>query len=379
MGEDQGLSLPSSETSTPAVSIRGVRRSFGDVHALGGVDLDVAQGEFVSILGPSGCGKTTLLRIIGGFEFADAGEVMVAGRNITNLPPHKRPVNTVFQRYALFPHKTVGENIGFALSIKRRKKAEISERVEEMLRLVRLEGYADRAPSKLSGGQAQRVALARALVNHPKVLLLDEPLAALDLKLRQAMHFELRRIQRAVGSTFIYVTHDQEEALTMSDRIVLMNGGLIEQIGSPTEVYRRPRSRFVSEFIGEVNLLTGHVTSSRQEPDGMAEVEVQIGTDSAFARNNELIPASASVSIGIRPEQMRIVAAGSPHEPDVNRLSGVMESSVFLGAFTRHIVSLSNGANLMIQAGAEAAGIDLEPGTGVVVEWGRDAGVLLCE
>jgi len=372
--EDQGLTA-----GFPAVSVRGLRRSFGAIQALRGVDLDVAAGEFVSILGPSGCGKTTLLRIIGGFEFADEGRVLVDGNDLSGVPAHKRPVNTVFQRYALFPHKTVGENIGFALWVARHKKADIKARVSEMLRLVRLEGYEDRAPSKLSGGQAQRVALARALVSHPKVLLLDEPLAALDLKLRQAMHFELRRIQAAVGSTFIYVTHDQEEALTMSDRIVLMNGGQIEQIGSPIQVYSNPATRFVSEFIGEVNLLAGEVAVVGDERDGSVSIGVQSGNTKIVVPHGSTVDVGTPAWTSVRPEQMSIAPLSTLLPAATNRLEGVLESSVFLGAFIRHLVRLRDGQMVVVQSGVQGQFLTMQPSTEVAIDWSDSVGVLLCE
>jgi spermidine/putrescine transport system ATP-binding protein len=379
MVEGQGLTDADVEAAEPAVSIRGLRRSFGDIHALRGIDLDVAAGEFVSILGPSGCGKTTLLRIIGGFEFPDAGEVLVGGRRMNDVPAHRRPVNTVFQRYALFPHKTVGENVGFALRVARRPRSEIAARVAEMLALVRLEGYEDRAPSSLSGGQAQRVALARALISHPKVLLLDEPLAALDLKLRQAMHFELRRIQHRVGSTFLYVTHDQEEALTMSDRIVLMNSGSIEQSGSPVDVYRAPATRFVSSFIGEVNLLAGEVAVVNERADPEVVIGVQVGQSKLNVCHPLAVGIGTPVWISVRPEQMMLTGVHSTVPAATNRIVARLESTVFLGAFVRHLVAFPDGQAVVVQSAATETALDITPGTEVSVEWPETAGVLLCD
>jgi spermidine/putrescine transport system ATP-binding protein len=378
--EDQGLTANGDRSAAdPAVSIRGLRRSFGDIRALQGIDLDVGSGEFVSILGPSGCGKTTLLRIVGGFEYADAGDVYVGGRRMNDVPAHRRPVNTVFQRYALFPHKTVGDNIGFALKVARRGKAEIAARVSEMLRLVRLEGYERRTPASLSGGQAQRVALARALVNHPKVLLLDEPLAALDLKLRQAMHFELRRIQNLVGSTFVYVTHDQEEALTMSDRIVLMNSGRIEQIGSPVDVYRQPASRFVSGFIGEVNLLAGEVVVVNERSGGDVVVGVQAGHSKLSVDHPAPVPVGTSVWISLRPEQLSLSDTHATSPAATNRLAGTLQSSVFMGSFVRHLVNLLDGQSVIVQTPAESRFLGLPVGAELSVEWPETSGVLLCD
>src|SRR4051812_6183333 len=255
--------------STPDIRLTGVRKLYGDVVAVDGVDLDIRRGEFFTLLGPSGSGKTTCLRMIAGFERPDEGSIELAGDDVSRLPPAERDVNTVFQDYALFPHMSVGENVAYGLKVRKVAKADRAQRVEEALGMVRLESFGDRRPSQLSGGQRQRVALARALVNRPRVLLLDEPLGALDLKLRQQLQIELKRIQHEVGITFVYVTHDQDEALTMSDRIAVMSEGRIAQIGTPEEVYDRPRSPFVAGFVGVSNLLELPVTAVR---DGLAEL-----------------------------------------------------------------------------------------------------------
>src|SRR5438105_6013716 len=272
-----------------AVQLDGVSRRFGDVVAVDGVDLEVRRGEFFSMLGPSGSGKTTCLRMIAGFEVPSEGRVLLGGRDVTRLAPYERDVNTVFQDYALFPHMTVAENVGYGLKVKGVARAERRDRVEEALRMVRLEGYGARKPSALSGGQRQRVALARALVNQPSVLLLDEPLGALDLKLRQQMQIELKAIQQRVGLTFIYVTHDQEEALTMSDRLAVMNAGRIEQVGSPADVYEDPRTPFVAGFVGTSNMLTG---------------------EAARAVTGSPAPLT------IRPEKIRMIRPEEPVQPD---------------------------------------------------------------
>src|SRR3954467_5385219 len=253
---------PQPAGGTADISLAGVRKAYGDVVAVDGVDLDIRRGEFFTLLGPSGSGKTTCLRMIAGFERPDEGRIELAGEDVSRLPPAERDVNTVFQDYALFPHMSVGDNVAYGLKVKKVAKGERAQRVEEALAMVRLEGYGDRRPSQLSGGQRQRVALARALVNRPRVLLLDEPLGALDLKLRQQLQVELKRIQNEVGITFVYVTHDQDEALTMSDRIAVMDGGRVLQVGSPRDVYEEPGSRFVAGFVGVSNLLELPVTGS---------------------------------------------------------------------------------------------------------------------
>jgi putative spermidine/putrescine transport system ATP-binding protein len=297
----------------PDVRLRGLRKLYGEVAAVDGVDLDVARGEFFTMLGPSGSGKTTTLRLIAGFERPDEGTISLRGRDVSGDPPYARNVNTVFQDYALFPHMTVDENVAYGLKIKRVPRAERRTRVDEALETVRLTGYGARRPSQLSGGQRQRVALARALVNHPQVLLLDEPLGALDLKLRQEMQIELKRIQREVGITFIYVTHDQDEALTMSDRLAVFNQGKIEQVGPPAEVYEHPRTEFVAGFVGVSNLL---------------------------ARDGAMI--------SVRPEKIRILGAGEPEEAGTQVERGTIREVVYAGMATRYIVELDAGGELTV-------------------------------
>ena len=305
-------------TQPPAdVRLEGVRKSYGDVVAVDGIELDVPQGEFFTMLGPSGSGKTTMLRLIAGFESPDEGRVLLKGADVTAQPPYERDVNTVFQDYALFPHMTVGENVAYGLKIKRIRKGERAKRTAEVLELVRLGGLMRRKPSQLSGGQRQRVALARAIVNHPQVLLLDEPLGALDLKLRQEMQVELKRIQQEVGITFVYVTHDQEEALTMSDRLAVFNSGRIEQVGSPAEVYEHPRSEFVAGFVGVSNVL-------ERPLDGRA---------SRFT---------------VRPEKIRILAESDAAEPGAHVESGQIRDVVYIGMVTRYAVELDDGGTLMV-------------------------------
>jgi spermidine/putrescine transport system ATP-binding protein len=365
VGTVQGV-LTDHASVAAAVAVRGVVRRFGDVTAVDDVSLDVHPGEFLSLLGPSGCGKTTLLRIIAGLEYLDEGQVMVGGRDITRQPAHRRPVNMVFQRYALFPHKTVAENVAFGLRLRRVPRQEITRRVTEMLELVRLGGYGDRHIEQLSGGQAQRVALARALVNDPSVLLLDEPLAALDLKLRQAMHIELREIQRRIGSTFVYVTHDQEEALVMSDRIVLMDGGRIIQQGPPREVYDRPTTFFAATFLGEANLFAG----TTRRLDGSVVVDAGPGLVMSLGSGAEAATGT-SVRICVRPERITIGPGALPLETRPNTANGIVGKVIFLGSIVRYGVAV-DGAELLVERPA-AESAPLVEGDAVHVSWPDEA------
>lgn len=297
------------------IEFKNIVKSFNDQIVLKGINLDIFENEFVTLLGPSGCGKTTLLRILGGFLEQNSGEVFFDGIEISQTPPHKREVNTVFQRYALFPHMNVYDNIAFGLHIKKESKDVIDQKVRKMLTLVGLSGYEDRDINQLSGGQQQRIAIARALVNEPMVLLLDEPLGALDLKLRKEMQHELKSIQQDVGITFIYVTHDQEEALTMSDKIVVMNEGEIQQIGTPIDIYNEPENRFVADFIGDSNIIEGvMLTDYLVEFDGKKFECVDFGFDD-----------SEAVDIVIRPEDLEVVAKDKGH------FTGVVDSVIFKG------------------------------------------------
>ena len=312
-----------------AIRVRGLRRTFGSVVAVDNVDLDVLDGEFLTLLGPSGSGKTTVLRIIAGFERPDAGTVELAGVDVTNAPPYARDVNTVFQDYALFPHMSVIKNVEYGLRVKRVPASERRARAEEALAAVRLTGYEDRAPSQLSGGQRQRVALARALVNRPKVLLLDEPLGALDLKLREEMQVELKALQREVGITFVFVTHDQDEALTMSDRIAVFNAGRIAQLGTPTDIYEHPTSEFVAGFVGTSNLLRGAVA------------QAVIGKAGTYS---------------VRPEKIRVLAAGTGAKSGERAASGVVREVIYVGMTTRFVVDIDAGSTLMaVQQNAATA------------------------
>ncbi len=344
MSESANTEQRHAVTGRPSVQIDQVYKDYGSTRAVDGISLTVEQGEFLTLLGPSGCGKTTTLRMIGGFEYPTAGQISIDGEVMGNRPPYRRPVNTVFQNYALFPHMTVGQNIGYGLEMAGVPKKERQRRVTEALELVRLPQVEERKPSQLSGGQQQRIALARALVNRPQVLLLDEPLGALDLKLRKAMQFELKSLNREVGITFIYVTHDQDEALTMSDRIAVMNAGKILQLGDPREIYEFPRSRFVAGFIGETNMLRGTLDTfdGRYATIGMQSV----GQIRAVAGESTISGKSGTfVDVSVRPERIALHRPGNLHgvQEGENRLDGTIIDSTFLGTHTQMIVRLADG------------------------------------
>jgi putative spermidine/putrescine transport system ATP-binding protein len=334
--------------TTPAIRFHGVSRHFGDVRAVDNVDLDILDREFFTMLGPSGSGKTTCLRLIAGFEVPDSGTIELFGQDVSTLPPYERDVNTVFQDYALFPHMRVLENVAFGLMFRKVPRAERQRRAEEMLDLVRLQGLGGRKPSELSGGQRQRVALARALVLRPRVLLLDEPLGALDLKLRQEMQIELKGIQQQVGITFVHVTHDQEEALTMSDRIAIFNGGRIEQIGTPAELYENPATSFVAGFVGVSNVLG-------------AEWARRITGDDA--------------PLTVRPEKIHMLPADSPPPgPDQCMVEGRVRDVVYLGMYTRYLVQLDAETDLtVVQQNLQTTSMDVRSARGrqVRLVWDR--------
>jgi spermidine/putrescine transport system ATP-binding protein len=329
-------------SDTPSVELKSVTKRFGELVAVDRLSLEFAAGEFFTLLGPSGCGKTTTLRMIAGFEQPSEGEIRIDGADVASLPPHRRPTNTVFQSYALFPHLSVADNVAFGLKRKGVPKAQIAERVAAELERVGLAREGGRRPSQLSGGQQQRVALARALVNLPKVLLLDEPLGALDLKLRKGLQIELKRIQREVGITFVYVTHDQEEALTMSDRIAVMDKGRVEQVGDPEDVYERPSTAFVAGFIGVSNLIPGVVASA-------GELRLDNGPTLTVPTDG-LSPGDRCHAV-VRPEKLKIDLLGTGGEPTGNglpRIEGVVESSVYLGTATQIVVDLGQGVRMTV-------------------------------
>lgn len=344
-----------------------------EVQAVKDVSLNIEQGEFFTLLGPSGCGKTTTLRLIAGFEIPTSGEVLIQGNRMSRTPPYQRPVNTVFQNYALFPHLSVLKNVAFGLAVKRMARAQREVLAQEALDLVRLAGMGDRKPSQLSGGQQQRVALARALVNKPAVLLLDEPLGALDLKLRKAMQLELKQLQEQVGITFIYVTHDQEEALTMSDRIAVMKDGIVQQLGDPVTLYERPANRFVADFIGESNLIKALVESISDR-----RVDLRIGQEKMTASVGDAPPAPGQeIVVAIRPEKLRITAE---KEILAQAMSGTVSQVIYIGTDTRYVVDLASGESITIRV-QNSFGRDLEEfkrGDRVRISWAaEDARTLL--
>jgi spermidine/putrescine transport system ATP-binding protein len=342
------------------VRLDRVTKRFDDVVAVDSLSLEIPRGSFFALLGPSGCGKTTTLRMIGGFDEPDEGTIFLGDQAVTGLPPHKRDVNTVFQSYALFPHLTIFENVAFGLRRRGIKGAQLEGRVREILGMVDLTGLGGRKPRQLSGGQQQRVALARALVNSPQVLLLDEPLGALDLKLRKQMQLTLKRIQHDIGITFVHVTHDQEEAMTMADAIAVMNGGRIEQLGAPEELYERPRTSFVARFLGASNLLQGAVE------DGQA---VRLPSGVTLRVGEGLPPRGTEVAVGIRPEKLRL----KPLRDGENRLKGTVAERSYVGVATQYIVKTPDGTvSVFVQNAASRAG-GLEPGADVELSFDPDA------
>ncbi|MXX42321.1 MAG: ABC transporter ATP-binding protein [Acidimicrobiales bacterium] len=347
-------------TGVPAVEMHGISKRFGDVVAVDEIDLEIGDGEFFALLGPSGCGKTTTLRMIAGLDIPSEGRLAIFGEEVASWPPDRRPVNTVFQAYALFPHMTVAQNIAFGLQMRGIRGAEADRQVAEATALVRLEGMEQRRPSQLSGGQQQRVALARALVNHPKVLLLDEPLGALDLKLRQEMQTELKALQREVGITFIFVTHDQEEALAMSDRVGVMSEGRLLQVGTPAQVYEHPANRFVADFIGRTNLLEGVVESS---------TTLRLHAGAVVAAETDLA-AGTPAALSVRPEQVRLHGRGETPQ-GAPCLDGVIGDATYLGHAFVYTVSIGGSGDgaTTITVRAETGSAALAVGEPVSASW----------
>jgi spermidine/putrescine transport system ATP-binding protein len=371
-------------TTPPDVEILGVTKRFGDVTAVDDMTLRIAHGEFYSFLGPSGCGKTTTLRMIAGFEQPTSGEILLAGQPVAGVPPYRRNVNTVFQHYALFPHMDVAQNVGYGLRQRKVARDEVERRATEVLELVRLGGYGSRRTWELSGGQQQRVALARALVNRPTVLLLDEPLGALDLKLRKEMQLELKALQREVGITFVYVTHDQEEALTMSDVIVVMLDGRIQQQGHPTELYERPVNTFVANFIGVSNPLAAQVVDFDA---GSRRARVETATGLALTgtvTDPAATPAAGTtVTVAVRPERLRVEPAGADGlgaEPGWTAVSGRVQQGTYLGDQTEYRITTDRAGELVARrqnAGGASTSQGIGPGDPVVVRWHEEANLIL--
>ena len=355
----QSLERAAESSGTPDIRLDRVTKSFGDVIAVDDLSLEIPRGSFFALLGPSGCGKTTTLRMIGGFEEPNAGAIYLGDRAVSGTPPYRRDVNTVFQSYALFPHLSIFENVAFGLRRKGTRGGNLKGKVEEMLDLVQLSGYGKRKPRQLSGGQQQRVALARALVNSPRVLLLDEPLGALDLKLRKEMQLFIKRLQHDVGITFVHVTHDQEEAMTMADQIAVMNEGRIEQLGTPDELYERPQTAFVASFLGISNLLTGTIAG----PD---EVRLEDGT-TVRVRNGSLNGRTDRVAVGIRPEKIR------PDDNDPNRLPGTVKERAYIGVSTQYIVETRNGNITVVVLNDRPGTVPLGPGDRLTLSWDPEA------
>lgn len=358
----------------PIVQLEKLQKSFGPFNALNDIDLGIRKGEILTLLGPSGCGKTTLMRIIAGFEAPTSGRLLISGKDATALPPERRSVNMVFQRYALFPHLDVFDNVAFGLRLQKLAKEEVRRKVEAMLGLVQLEQYASRWITELSGGQCQRVALARALVNRPDVLLLDEPLAALDLKIRHHMLRELKRIHEETGTTFVYVTHDQDEAMILSDRVVLLNKGEIEQVGSPQDLYAGPTSLFCARFFGETNIFEGLVDCVSGETAAISTPHFAAKGPSRGARQGD------TVSLSIRPEAMKISPAlgGDDAVNAYNRIDGNVEEAVFIGNRIVYRVR-SNGTLLSCQETRPVTGVQHVPGSPVRLAWPSEAVVVLTQ
>jgi spermidine/putrescine transport system ATP-binding protein len=367
---EQESQVASGERSSaePDIHLQNVTKRFGDMAAVDDLTLSIPRGSFFALLGPSGCGKTTTLRMIGGFEEPTEGTIELAGRDVTNVPPHKRDVNTVFQSYALFPHMTVEKNVAFGLERRKVAKDEVKQRVREALELVELAPLAKRKPTQMSGGQQQRVALARALVNRPQALLLDEPLGALDLRLRKQLQIELSHIQREVGITFVHVTHDQEEAMTMADTIAVMKDGRIDQLGSATELYDHPRTEFVANFLGSSNLIDARLLERSSDVAEFDAGGARLRVPSRFADQ----AGDGDVRVGVRPEKINLAPAdqGTPAPNGHNVLIGHVTDAAFLGVSTQYIVRTDGGHNIQVFAQNAGGGLEtIGPGRRVAVQW----------
>lgn len=358
------------------VRIENVIKDFGGQRVIENLNLEAKQGEFLTLLGPSGCGKTTTLRMIAGFEEPTGGKILLNGKDVSQNQPYERDVNTVFQSYALFPHMNIFENIAFGLKLKKLPKEEIKKRVKEALRLVRLEGYEGRKPNEISGGQKQRVAIARAIINNPKVLLLDEPLGALDMKLRKEMQIELKHLQQKLGITFIYVTHDQEEALVLSDRIAVMNNGKVEQLGKPSEIYERPRTKFVADFIGETNLFEGKVSQVSENCikvviDDLSEITI---TDPLLDKLS--IKKNANVYVAVRPEKMKLVSSAIE---GMNKIKVTVKEKIYAGSVNKTIAALSKGSEITINELTGKTTTINDINKNMFAQWNYDDGVVILQ
>lgn len=358
------------------VRIENVMKDFGGQRVIENLNLEAKQGEFLTLLGPSGCGKTTTLRMIAGFEEPTGGKILLNGKDVSQNQPYERDVNTVFQSYALFPHMNIFENIAFGLKLKKLPKEEIKKRVKEALRLVRLEGYEGRKPNEISGGQKQRVAIARAIINNPKVLLLDEPLGALDMKLRKEMQIELKHLQQKLGITFIYVTHDQEEALVLSDRIAVMNNGKVEQLGKPSEIYERPKTKFVADFIGETNLFEGTVSHVSEHCikvviDDLSEITI---TDPLLDKLS--IKKNANVYVAVRPEKMKLVSSAIE---GMNKIKVTVKEKIYAGSVNKTIAALAKGSEITINELTGNTTTINDINKSMFAQWNYDDGVVILQ
>jgi putative spermidine/putrescine transport system ATP-binding protein len=360
----------------PALVLRGLRKSFGGTVAVDGIDLEVRRGEFVTLLGPSGSGKTTTLRMVAGFMSPSGGSIEIDGTDMTRVPPYRRDVGMVFQNYALFPHMTAAQNVAFPLRMRGRPRAETERRVADALSLVKLGDLGDRYPRQLSGGQQQRIALARAVVFEPRVLLMDEPLGALDRKLRESLQLEIIRVSRQLGSTVLYVTHDQEEALVMSDRIAIFSAGRIEQLGSGEDLYDRPASLFVADFIGESNILRGRYEADGADGPWMTRGRWRWRVGRAASERAALEPGTAAALV-VRPERIRLVDAASDGGPGMNVVDATVAEVLYLGPDTKYQLALENGQRLVVREPREGSGRELQRGDSVRLGWSVEDGLLV--